>query len=152
MKGNGKPDTGCAAAPRLEGVTALVVDDEADSREVMRLMLERAGAQVLSFDSGEALFSQWNAILPLPAPAPAPALMLLDIAMPGASGFEVLGRIRLDVRMAELPVIAVTAYPQIDGDRFVAAGFDGKVGKPVDEQALIELIAAVVGRSGQLAS
>jgi PAS domain S-box-containing protein len=148
MKDNGKPDTGCAAAPRLEGVTALVVDDEADSREVMRLMLERAGAQVLSFDSGEALFSQWNAILPLPAPA----LMLLDIAMPGASGFEVLGRIRLDARTAELPVIAVTAYPQIDGDRFVAAGFDGKVGKPVDEQALIELIAAVVGRSGQLAS
>lgn len=143
---NDKPIQPRANERALAGVTAWVVDDEADSRDVLRLMFERAGAQVRSFDSSEALLAQWNSILPLPSNL----VVALDIAMPGISGFEVLRWIRHDEHTAEVPVIAVTAFAQIDDDRFIAAGFDGKVGKPVNEQTLIDLVAAVTVRSSHL--
>lgn len=145
-KNKGRRDEGTAEPPRerrlLEGVTAFLVDDDPDAREVMRLMLERAGAGVRSFDSGEELVALWQSASMLPATA----VLLLDIAMPGSSGFEVLRRLRAIGRQPELPAIAVTALTHLEDARFTTAGFRGKVGKPVDEPALVEMVASAVGR------
>ncbi|BAL24933.1 ATP-binding protein [Azoarcus sp. KH32C] len=127
----------------LTGVTALLVDDDPDAREVMRLILGRAGARVLDFESGEALFAQWE----LAGPLSTPTVLLLDIAMPGDSGFEVLGRIR-SMGGSDIPAIAVTALTHLDNGQFSGAGFKGKVGKPVDEESLVNAITAVLNGSG----
>ncbi|CAL94434.1 conserved hypothetical two-component hybrid sensor and regulator [Azoarcus olearius] len=126
----------------LAGVTAFVLDDDPDAREVMRLMLDRAGATVRAFDTSEALLETWRD----PAPLPNPAVLLLDIAMPGDSGFEVLRRLRL-IGRDPVPAIAVSALTHLDESQFSTAGFRGRVGKPVEEAVLIQTIAGVLGRS-----
>ncbi len=68
----------------------------------------------------------------------APDLVLMDIQLPDADGVDVLRRLRTDDRTAAIPVLAVTAQA-MDGDRerFLAAGFDGYVSKPVNVGELI---------------
>jgi len=67
--------------------------------------------------------------------------MLMDIRLPDIDGVEALRRLRADERTAEIPVLAVTAQA-MDGDRarFLAAGFDGYLSKPVD---IVELVSTV---------
>jgi PAS domain S-box-containing protein len=127
-------------AGTLDGVTAFVVDDDPDAREVMRLMLRRAGAQVQAFQSSDDLMALWQQEEALPCPA----VLLLDIAMPSAGGFELLRRIRQMGRMPEVPAIAVTALTYLKNEQFSGAGFMGKVGKPVDEQILIGVIEEAI--------
>lgn len=127
-------------AGMLDGVTAFVVDDDPDAREVMRLMLRRAGAKVQAFQSSDGLLALWQQEEALPSPA----VLLLDIAMPSSGGFELLRRIRQMGRRPEVPAIAVTALTYLKNEQFSGAGFMGKVGKPVDEQILIEVIEEAV--------
>ena len=62
-----------------------------------------------------------------------PDLVLMDIQLPDVDGVEVLGRLRTDDRTASIPVLALTAQAMHgDRERFLAAGFDGYVSKPVD--------------------
>ena len=65
----------------------------------------------------------------------------MDVQLPGIDGVEALRRVRADARTARIPVVALTAQA-MDGDRerFLAAGFDGYLSKPVD---IIELLATV---------
>jgi CheY-like chemotaxis protein/HPt (histidine-containing phosphotransfer) domain-containing protein len=71
-----------------------------------------------------------------------PALVLLDVSLPGMDGLDVLARIRSDPVLHDVPVIAVTAHAMAgDRERYLAAGFDGYVPKPiVDERVLIDTI------------
>ncbi len=65
----------------------------------------------------------------------------MDIQLPGIDGVEALARLRADERTASIPVVALTAQAMHgDRERFLEAGFDGYLAKPVD---LIELLAAV---------
>jgi two-component system, cell cycle response regulator DivK len=70
-----------------------------------------------------------------------PDLVLMDIQLPDIGGVEALGRLRADERTASVPVVALTAQA-MDGDRerFLAAGFDGYLSKPVN---IADLIATV---------
>ena len=62
-----------------------------------------------------------------------PDLVLMDIQLPDIDGVEALGRLRADERSATLPVLALTAQAmEGDRERFLAAGFDGYLSKPVD--------------------
>jgi len=124
----------------LEGVEALVVDDEADAREVMMLILSQAGARVRTFSSGAELLAE----LARPDAISLPAILLLDIAMPGDSGFSVLQRVRELALLPFIPAVAVTALSRLDRTRFELAGFQECIGKPVDARILIETIAAVL--------
>lgn len=135
------PAEGCGVgAAALEGAEVLLVDDDPDAREVMRIMLAGAGAAVTTFGSGEALLDTLEA-----APSIEPrTILLLDIAMPGASGFEVLQRVREIDPLPFIPAIAVTALTHFDRSRFLSAGFQDSVGKPVDEATLVETIANVL--------
>ena len=70
-----------------------------------------------------------------------PDLVLMDIRLPDADGVETLGRLRADPRTASMPVLAVTAQAMhADRDRFLAAGFDGYIPKPVDVAALLAAV------------
>ena len=70
-----------------------------------------------------------------------PALVLMDIQLPDIDGIEALGRLRADERTAQVPVLAVTAQAmEGDHERFLDAGFDDYVPKPVD---IAELVATV---------
>lgn len=70
-----------------------------------------------------------------------PDLVLMDVQLPDVDGVEALGRLRMDRRTASIPVLAVTAQAmQGAQERFLAAGFDGYVSKPVD---IVELLGTI---------
>ncbi|MDQ3066801.1 MAG: response regulator [Actinomycetota bacterium] len=70
-----------------------------------------------------------------------PDLVLMDIRLPDMDGLKALGRLRADERTASIPVLAVTAQAmQGDRERFLAAGFDDYVSKPVN---IVGLVATV---------
>ena len=130
----------------LDGVTVLLADDEQSAREVMRLMLVNAGASVREFDSGEALLAFWHGDEPLPERA----VLLLDIAMPGSSGLSVLRRLRATGRRRPVPAVACTAFTHLADERFAEAGFQSRLGKPVQEDRLIETLIDALGRTSEI--
>lgn len=143
-----------AAAPRpdpaghfqranaLTGIDVLVVDDEADAREVIELAVSHAGARVRSFDSGRALIAALRAA----PPEDTPTVVLIDIAMPGEDGFSVLARLRATEGLPFIPAIAVTALTHLDRREFTDLGFQDCLGKPIEIVALVDAIAALAGR------
>jgi CheY-like chemotaxis protein len=121
--------------------TAWVVEDNDLNFELVDYLLGEAGWRtVRARDAGE-----FGALL---AGEP-PRLVLLDMHLPEASGLELLGRLRADPRHAAVPVVALTAHAmQGDRQRFLAAGCDAYVAKPIDRRLLFAEIAAVLERSG----
>jgi CheY-like chemotaxis protein len=124
----------------LSGLSVLVVDDDVDSRQLTRAVLERAGAAVsgaASVDEAEAVLGRrW------------PTVVIADIGMPGRDGFELLRRVRtLEVgREHRLPVAALTAYAaQSDQQRVSMAGFDAYLSKPVEPGELTATVARLAG-------
>jgi PAS domain S-box-containing protein len=128
--------------PELEGLRLLVVEDEEDTREMLRILLEGQGAHVRAVSSAaEALpcFREWR-----------PALLVSDIGLPGENGYEFLQRIRaLPAEEGGLtPAIALTAYARAeDRTRALHAGFDLYVPKPVEAAELLAVLAAALERS-----
>lgn len=118
----------------------LVVDDEADIRELVVFHLERAGFTVLQAGDGEkALSLLWD------DPAD---LVVLDVMMPGLSGLEVLKTLREDKRTRALPVILLTAKTA-EVDRIVGfeMGTDDYVCKPFSVKELVARVKALLKRS-----
>ena len=113
-----------------------IVDDYADDRLLARVLLgERY--EILEYPSGEAALERMA--------ADAPDLILLDIGLPGLSGFEVLKRLREDPALREVPVVAYTAVgTSVDRGRFLEAGFQELIGKPVlDDVAMLAALDRV---------
>ena len=111
----------------------LVVEDNERNMRLFRDVLEAAGHRTLAATTGEHAVEL--------AGAHAPDLVLMDIQLPGIGGVEALGRIRADERTRAVPVLALTAQAmEGDRERFLAAGFDGYLSKPVN---IIELVGAV---------
>jgi len=129
-------------AEPLTGLRVLVVDDEADARELLRRLLEERGCDVTSVGSAEEA-------LALLATDPCDVL-LTDIGMPGMDGYELLRRVRAknDIQKA----IAVTAFARPeDRARSVTAGFDGHISKPVTPVRLLQTLAEVAAARPQIA-
>jgi signal transduction histidine kinase/DNA-binding response OmpR family regulator len=124
----------------LRGVMVLVVDDEADARDVVAEMLRRAGARVQTSPStADAL-----AILSNATSATRPAVLVSDIAMPGDDGFALIAGVRAMPASAggRVPAIALTAYARAeDRARSLAAGFDAHLVKPVEATTLLSTVA-----------
>jgi CheY-like chemotaxis protein len=132
------------AAARLEsaGRQVLVVEDNADARETMQHLLELAGHTVRT--AGDGVAGLQAALTSRPDAA------LIDIGLPLMDGYEVARRIReAEQGGARSLLIAVTGYglPE-DRERALQAGFDAHVVKPVDAQALEELLASAAFRPG----
>ena len=131
-----RPELAVAPSSGLDGVRVLIVDDEADTREVLSVLLAGAGGEVrTSASAAEALatLARWQ-----------PDVLLADIAMPGEDGYALLSKLRaLTPRQGgEIPALALTAYahPQ-DRERALAAGFHDYVVKPFEPPALVAAIA-----------
>jgi CheY-like chemotaxis protein len=118
----------------------LLVDDDADIREVARLSLERIGGwAVVDADSADAAERRVVADGPFTA-------VLLDVMMPGADGPATLRRLRDGVLGADVPVIFLTAKVQRgDRERLEALGAAGVIAKPFDPIALPDEVAQILG-------
>ena len=111
-----------------------VVEDNPDNRLLLQVLLSDLYDVTEHVDGFDAV-----ARIPL---AP-PDLVLLDVSLPGLDGPAVLKQLRAHPAVARVPIIALTAHAMTgDRERFLAAGFDDYVSKPiVDEQLLFEAIA-----------
>ena len=112
-----------------------LVEDNPDNRLLVRVILESI-YEVAEYDTGSSALEGLQ--------RDKPDLLLLDVSLPEMDGTEVLRRIRADARLRDLPVIALTAHAMAaDRERFLAAGFDDYVTKPiVDENILLDAIKA----------
>jgi hypothetical protein len=128
------------SAFRLNGVSVLVVDDHADSRELVTTILEGLGAVVHSAGSA----AEGLALLR----AERPDVLVSDLEMPDQSGYEMIRQVRaLPLGEGGLtPAVALTAYARSeDRIRVLAAGFQEHVAKPALPEELAAAIAAVAG-------
>jgi two-component system cell cycle response regulator DivK len=117
----------------MAGEHVLVVEDNEKNMKLVRDILMAIGYSPLEASSGEQALAL--------AAEHAPALVLMDIQLPDLDGAEALQRLRADERTAGIPVLALTAQAmQGDRERFLAAGFDGYLSKPVDVDELIEMV------------
>jgi CheY-like chemotaxis protein len=134
-----------ASAPRAEkalrGVRALVVEDEEDSRRLIRHILERAGASVSEASSAADALARIG--------AETFDVMLSDVGLPAMDGLELIAALRRHEQpaIARLPAIALTAYTRaVDRTAALRAGFRAHVPKPADPEELVAVVVSVLGR------
>ena len=115
------------------GAQILVVEDNERNMKLFRDVLHASGYRTLEAGTGERavelVFEH------------RPDLVLMDIQLPDIDGVEALARLRADERFSSVPVLALTAQAmEGDRERFLAAGFDGYLSKPVN---IAEFVATV---------
>ncbi len=115
----------------------LVVDDESQNLDLLEAMLTSSGYEVLLAGGGEEGLRM--------AREQKPDLILLDLMMPGLSGFEVCARVKTDPQTGGIPVLLVTALSQIsDKERALAAGGDDFLTKPFQRAELLTRVEALL--------
>ncbi|WNG21513.1 ATP-binding protein [Cystobacter fuscus] len=139
------PEISCP--PELTGLRVLVVDDEHDTRELLRTLLEECHAQVstaASVAEGLERLKQER-----------PDVLISDIGMPGEDGFSLISRVRAlpPKEGGRTPAVALTAYARVeDRTRVLLAGFHSHVPKPVEPVELLVVLASLSGRFGAVRS
>jgi two-component system cell cycle response regulator DivK len=116
----------------------LVVEDNEKNMKLFRDVLQAAGYGTLeATTAGQAVELATEHV---------PDLVLMDIQLPDFDGIEALGRLRSSDRTAALPVLALTAQAmEGDRERFLAAGFDGYLSKPVNVADLVATVKQYCG-------
>jgi PAS domain S-box-containing protein len=128
---------------RLEGVHIMIVDDEPDTREMLRLLMGQLGAEVrvcASSDEAMGVLNEWN-----------PDVIVSDIEMPDEDGYELIRKVRrLEAEKGgrTVPAVALTAYGRVE-DRLQAlsAGYQIHMAKPAEPNELALVIASLATRS-----
>ena len=119
----------------MTGRNILVVEDNDMNMQLVEFLLEEGGYRIVKATSGEealALTRDGGA---------APDLILMDIHLPGMDGLSVVRAIKADERTARIPILALTAHAMRgDKDRFLEAGCDGYISKPIDVKTFIASI------------
>lgn len=112
-----------------------IVDDDPDVRDLVEYKLVQNGHDVVSATNGQDALRLVPEIMP--------ELLLLDVMMPGISGFDVLERLRADASTRELPIIMLTAKAQeADTDRGFTLGANDYVLKPFSPRELMSRVSA----------
>jgi len=122
--------------PPLAGVRVLVVDDDADARDLVTAVLGQSGAEVMTASSTVEALDALGRVRP--------HVLVSDLSMPGDDGYALLQRVRalgLD-REGRLPAVALTAFARAeDRARALAVGYAVHVSKPVEPNELVEVVA-----------
>jgi PAS domain S-box-containing protein len=128
----------------LDGLQILIVDDEADARELLMSILEQYGAEVIATASVEEAIATIQ--------QSQPDVLISDIGMPNEDGYSLIRRVRaLEAEQGQIPSVALTAYVRVDDQKAaLSAGFQSHVSKPVDPAELIAVVASLVGRTGNV--
>lgn len=126
----------------LTGVRALVVDDEADTYELLRSVLTQCGAEVTTAQSAAEAFEIFGRVKP--------DVLISDIGMPGEDGYELMRKVRSlpKERGGRVPAVALTAYARgEDRLRALRAGYQMHVAKPIELAELVAIVASLAERS-----
>ncbi|HKY03681.1 MAG TPA: ATP-binding protein [Blastocatellia bacterium] len=132
----------CPAA--LQGLRLMVVEDDADARELVCTILKECGAEAKAVASAAEAFDalrEWG-----------PDLIISDIEMPGEDGYSLIRRIRSSSlgKESEVPAVALTAHARVeDRVRALNAGFQSHITKPVDPMELIAVISSLTKKPGR---
>jgi CheY-like chemotaxis protein len=128
-----------------ESTGVLVIDDDPDIVQVLSHTLGRAGYRVSTASNGhDGLTRLFNEI---------PDLVILDLKMPGMSGYEVIRQVRSTRRVAQIPILVLTASDVGDGrERALALGANEYLRKPISNDQLLAEISRLVHAVGAPAS
>jgi two-component system, cell cycle response regulator DivK len=120
--------------------TILVVEDNDMNMQLVEFLLEEGGYEIVKATSGEEALSLTR------DGAAAPDLILMDIHLPGMDGLSVVRAMKAEERTAQIPILALTAHAMRgDKDRFLEAGCDGYISKPIDVKTFISSIERYLG-------
>jgi two-component system cell cycle response regulator DivK len=123
----------------VAGELVLIVEDNEKNMKLFRDVLVATGYRTLEATTGEDAVSL--------ALSHTPALVLMDVQLPGIDGVEALVRLRRDARTETIPVLALTAQAMHgDRERFLEAGFDAYLSKPMDVAELLRTVEEHCGR------
>jgi signal transduction histidine kinase len=128
-----------AARASLRGVRLLVVEDDADTREVVGLMLRESGAEVVGVDSADAALDAMR--------SSRPDVLISDIGLADRDGYDLIRAVRgMPGDRGRVPAIALSAFAR-ESDRLDAlrAGYDRHLSKPVESRALCSAVAELLG-------
>jgi len=112
----------------------LVVEDDANLRKVIRMVLERGGYEVVEAPHGAEAWSWMQADMPSAA--------VVDMRMPVMDGGQLLRQMRGDTRTAEIPVVIMSGF----GETLESAHADAVIAKPFDPQHLLDVLRTLVSR------
>ena len=124
--------------PKLEATKILLVEDEPDARTFVSLILEECGAEVVAAATVAEAMTQLENQPPF-------NILVSDIAMPEADGYDLIQQVRSRYSAEDLPAIALTAYArETDKKKAIESGFQRHLAKPIEATILIEAIAELI--------
>jgi CheY-like chemotaxis protein len=119
----------------------LVVEDNDMNMQLVEFLLEEGGYTIVKATSGEEALA-----ITQDANGDAPDLILMDIHLPGMDGLSVVRAMKEDARTKRIPILALTAHAMRgDKDRFLEAGCDGYISKPIDVKTFMSSIQQYLG-------
>ena len=131
------PLDGTVQPNRFDGLKILVVDDEVDSLDILTLVLEQEGAEVISVASALAALEMFDRTTP--------DIIVSDIGMPHTDGYTLIEEVRKLPQGQNIPAIALTAYArEIDMQQSLDAGFQKHMAKPIDIPQLLATITELL--------
>lgn len=115
----------------------LVVEDEADSMELVQGLLTYYGIHSVGAASGEEALAVLEQMTP--------NLIILDLALPGLDGWGVLAKVKEDRTLSKVPCVAITAFhtPEL-AEQAIGAGFTAYFAKPLDATSFVRELQAIV--------
>ena len=131
-----------AAKNLAQGWQVLIVDDQPDNLVVLKLAMQRQGAEVYAAANGIEALEMLAEVVP--------TVILLDLSMPQMNGWEFFEHVRSHESMMHVPIIAVTAHTsQHARSTAEQMGFDGYITKPINPLTLVETIRDIMENTRQ---
>lgn len=126
----------------MEQKIVLYIEDNFHNRRIVRKILQSRGYTLIEAEDGISGLAMVRELKP--------SLILLDIGLPGMDGLELLAHVKADEDLRDIPVIALTASAMSgDRERFLAAGCDDYISKPIQALELIEKVGEHYPQNGR---